>query len=224
MKAHHDAVSAGDRDEEFEPTDRSGNILQATGTAQQPEDRLEHEEVEPPTPANDGTANTPQGNLSDEARFSLVSSGFFVLGQVPYGMRIVRERQRQLRTNKWATRSRLEPGDRQEVRIVRLIYELYACRNMPVNHILNSLLAQRVPTRQSVATWTLTKIDRILVDPVYIGATHYKGVVRYGAFQPIIEPWIFHAAQSRRCFERLSKSGSLVQQGILELVEGDIDE
>jgi hypothetical protein len=182
------------------------------------------EGAEPADNTNEEIANDPQGQLADEARLSLIIDGYFVLGQVPYGMKIVRERQRHARTNKWVIRARLEPGDQQEVRIIRLIYELYACQNMPVNHIANSLRAQRIPPRRTATTWTLATIDRILADPVYIGATRYKDVVRYGAFRPVIEPWIFHAAQSRRCFEKLSKSGSLVQQGVLESIEGDIDE
>lgn len=172
----------------------------------------------------DETACGPSINISDEARMALVCGGYFVLGQIPYGMKAAHERQRSARTNKWVIRSRLEPGDRQEVKIVRLIFELYVCRTMPVNHILNSLLAEEIPIPSGVTAWTLAKIDRILGDPSYIGATRYKDVIRYGAFPPVIESWIFHAAQSRRCFEKLSKSGSLVQHGILESGEGDVDE
>ena len=221
MKVHHGAVSAGGRAAGSERIDRDEEHRGAAGAALLLGTPAGAESADN---TNDEIANDPQGQLGDEARLSLVSDGYYVLGYVPYGMKTVRERQRHVRTNKWVIRTRLEPGDRQEVKIVRLIYELYACQNMPVNHILNSLLAQKIPTRESVATWTLTKIDGILVDPVYIGATRYKGVVRYGAFPPVIEPWIFYAAQSRRHFEKLSKSGSLVQQGIFEPVEGEIDE
>jgi len=224
MKVHHGAVSAGGREEESERIDRSGDHRQATGAVLRPEKGLTPEDAEPLDVTIDENANDPPGPVADPALLSLISDGFFVLGHVPYGMKTVRERHRRARTNKWVTHTRLEPGDRQEVRIVRLIYELYACQNMPVNHILNNLRAQNIPTRRGAAAWTLTKIDRLLIDPIYIGATRYKGVVRYGAFPPVIEPWIFYAAQSRRHFEKLSKYGSLVQQGIFEPVEGEIDE
>jgi len=159
-----------------------------------------------------------------EPRFAVVVDGYFVLGHVPYGMRLIRERQRSARINKWVSRARLERGDQQEVRIVRLIFELYACQRMPLNHILNSLRAEGVPVRANSTAWTVPRLERIIDDPSYIGASRFKGVVRYGAFEPIVEPWIFFAAQSRRHFEKLSKSGSVIQQRDLVHDEGECDE
>ncbi len=152
---------------------------------------------------------------TDDARSSLVLQGFFVLGQIPYAMKAVRERCRRPRTGKIAVRTRLEPGDQQEIDVVRLIFELYKCQNMPVNHILNSLRAQNIPPHRNVAGWSLGRVDRILTDPVYIGASRFKEAVRYNAFQPIVEPWIFYAALSRRHFDKLSKAGSSLQQDTL---------
>ena len=163
-------------------------------------------------------------SFEGDPRFAVVVDGYFVLGHVPYGMRLIRERQRSARINKWVLRARLERGDPQEVRVVRLIFELYACQRMPLNHILNSLRAEGVPAHASSTAWTVPRLERIIDDPSYIGASRFKGVIRYGAFEPIVEPWIFFAAQSRRHFEKLSKSGSMIQQRNLVHDEGENDE
>ena len=223
MKIHRGAVSAGGRDEGSAQIDCAGDRPQAISTPQ-PGTPLCPESADPAGDSNDEPVNETNSQLSDAARLQLVSEGYFVLGQVPYALKVVRARMRHVRRHKWVIRTRLEPGDQQEVEIVRLIFELYGCQNMPVNHILNNLRAQNIPARRNTARWSLGKIDRILTDPVYIGATRYKDFVRYGAFQPIIEPWIFHAAMSRRHFEKMSKSGSLVQQKILGPIEGVADE
>jgi len=89
---------------------------------------------------------------------------------------------------------------------------------------LNSLRAEGVPVHTGSAAWTVPRLERIIDDPAYIGASHFKGVVRYRAFEPIVEPWIFCAAQSRRHFEKLSKSGSVVQLRDRAQDEGDFNE
>ena len=148
---------------------------------------------------------------ADEVRTQLVLDGYFPHAQAPYGTRAVHLQVKHAKTGRMARRTRLEPGPPDEIEIVRLIFELYACQKIPVNHILNVLRAEKVPTTSSrTDRWSLRKVDRILCNPVYIGAAEYKGLVRSGAFTPIVEPWLFHAAQSRRYFEKLSKSGSLV--------------
>ena len=51
-------------------------------------------------------------------------------------------------------------------------------------------------------------VKRILLDPVYMGANKYKDQVKLGTHTPIVEPWLFYAAQSRWLFEWGRRGGS----------------
>lgn len=210
MKEYHDAVSVEGGGADPSPVESLNDDGQTSGN-------VGNFEL---VGSVDESTDSKQSHLSDNARVHLAFEGYFVLGQVPYAMKAVRERHRDAKGRKRVVRTRLVPGDQQEVDVVRLIFELYGCQNMPVNHILNYLQVQNIPARRKVSGWSLGKIERILTNPVYIGATRYKDLIRYGAFPPIIEPWIFHAAMSRRYFEKMRKSGSMVQQESIKSNEG----
>lgn len=140
--------------------------------------------------------------------------GWFIYGgDAPYATRKVHvhrsERDpRTASTSLTRKRARLEPGEPQEIEIVRLIFELYACDKLHLSRIRNILIAENAPPPQRSKGWSIPMVKRILLDPVYMGANKYKDQVKLGTHAPIVEPWLFYAAQSRWLFEWERRGGS----------------
>ncbi len=148
--------------------------------------------------------------LAADAKIRLVNNGYFIANKAPYGTkRIALETYRMDTCGKRrpVVHYRIEPGSTEHCEVVRLIFDLYGCRNMSMSKITHLLQAQEVSPPPGNKNWTMKIIDRILCDPVYIGSLRYKNFVRNNAIPPIVEEWLFYAVQSRRSMEKLRCSG-----------------
>jgi hypothetical protein len=101
----------------------------------------------------------------------------------------------------------LEPGSPAEREVVRLIFDLYGCRNLSLNRVASLLQSQEVSPPRGVSAWNVGQVKNILTDPVYIGALRYQNLICYDVMTPMVEEWLFYWVQSRYSIERKRNAG-----------------
>lgn len=91
----------------------------------------------------------------------------------------------------------IEPGDQEEIAIVRFIFDQFVNQEVSRTQISNLLNAQGVTPPGKCRVWGHNNVGTILTNEPYAGASRYKDYVRYDLFAPIIDMSMFLMAQAR---------------------------
>ena len=134
-----------------------------------------------------------------------LAAGDLIAMTPPYGFKRMPSKPTS-RKNKQALASTFECV-RDEISIVRLIFDLYVNCGKSREMIVHSLNAKGVKPPRGGFRWDTSKIARILSDPVYAGAGRIKNLVRYDIFEPAVDPALFFAAQAKTFQNRRKVSG-----------------
>lgn len=163
-------------------------------------------------------------NLLDRRRYWF-AEGWWVSPYAPYGMKRVEVplSDPNVRPTRDNCRFNLIAGDAQQIEVVRLIFDLYSYRKQSVMDIVNLLRAEKISAGECAKDWNNITVERVLTDPIYIGAYRYKTFVRYEAFPAVIEPWLYYVAlarlYSRRKLNLRDRSVSLIGRSEDPVVE-----
>jgi hypothetical protein len=132
-----------------------------------------------------------------ERNLQLFLDGYYVKSVAPYGTKCVLKKRS--RENPPSLRSYyiLEPGDQEEVEIVRLIFDLFVNHDYSRSKICNLLSAQLVKPPGKSTRWRGRVVKAILENPVYIGANEYRRNIRFNVFPLLGNKSIFFAAQAK---------------------------
>jgi len=130
--------------------------------------------------------------------FDLFVSGAFTGPQTPYGYR-------RIENNNGVAHTTLIP-DPEEAAVIRSIFDLYVNCHHSRPVIATLLNAQGMMPPRNNAKWTPFKVDALLADPIYSGASRYKGYLRQDTFEPLIDPALFHAAQAMMIAEKRGRT------------------
>jgi len=149
-------------------------------------------------------------SLVDRRRYWF-ADGWWVSPSSPYGMRRV---QAPIQAQSEAPapdifRYNLVAGDSQQLDVVRLIFDMYSYQRQSVVDIVNLLRAEKISAGESVKDWSNPTVERVLTDPIYIGAYRYKTFLRYEAFPAVIEPWLYYVALARLYGEKKLRDRSV---------------
>lgn len=126
----------------------------------------------------------------------LFLNGCYIKTYIPYGMRRVPLKSSMILSSR-RKHYTLEPGDPAEVKIVRLIFELFANHGYNRTEICNLLNVQGVSCNKKNSVWDTRKILTILNTPMYIGANQFGDCITYDVFPPLIDKATFFEAQAR---------------------------
>lgn len=154
------------------------------------------------------TLSRNQDSKSQVIRNSMIArlaAGDLIAMTPPYGFERMPSKPTS-RKNKQALASAFQCV-RDEISIVRLIFDLYVNFAKSREMIVHSLNARDVKPPRDGTKWDTTKIARILSDPVYVGAGRFKNLVRYEIFEPAVDPALFFAAQAKTFQNRRMLSG-----------------
>jgi hypothetical protein len=120
-----------------------------------------------------------RAQLAHQGRCEAVRLGAKHGGPTPYGYRL--------------RDGRLEI-ESDEAEVVLEIFNTYAYgRHVSMGKLARQLLARGVPGK-----WSSPKIGWILGNTVYLGMSHYGGVVARGNHEPIVTSIVFNLANKRR--------------------------
>lgn len=134
-----------------------------------------------------------------EAKTQLSEQGYFQGGTAPFGYKIVETDERH-----WKIKNRLVKElvpDEEESEMVKLIFTLYVNKHMGYRKIVDYLYDNGYRTRDG-NVFTVSTIQKILSNSIYIGLKRYKAAV--GGMQPynetlrIISDELFSQAQQIR--------------------------
>jgi hypothetical protein len=129
-------------------------------------------------------------------------AGHYLGTKVPYATRRVVKNGEERDGKEDQDRYTLEAGDPEEVKIVRLVFDLFVNNNYSRVHICQVLNGSGVNAPGHAKKWFVRTIGNILVDPVYIGACKYLDCIRHDVFPQLVSKSVFYLAQSRIMFER----------------------
>jgi len=145
------------------------------------------------------------GQKVREKNLKLFIEGYYLKSTVPYGMISVLKKPPNGRAYHWRSHFVLKPGSSDEIKIVRLIFDLFVNHDYSRTQICNLLTAQSIDPPGKNARWRISVVKTILEDPVYIGANEYKGNFRYDIFPSLIDKSMFYEAQSKIESEQISR-------------------
>lgn len=156
--------------------------------------------------------------LSTDRRLYLFANGWWVSPKLPYAMKKAEDPGPNLRKNNGSAIRcyDLFAGDAQQLEVVRLVFDMYGLQRQSVGEIVNLLRAEKVSAGDRAKVWSYLMVERLLTDPVYIGAYRYKTFVRYAAFPAVIEPWIYYVAQARLYSEKAMRERSILGNGLID--------
>ncbi len=157
---------------------------------------------------DDWTGRFPMRRKSGRSRSTVVSSdsevqfnkfvrGAFPVNPVPYAYRRIAGGR-----SIGSIIEPIPPAESGEVSIVRLIFDLFVNCRMSRVAIANLLNAEGVQPPPRNPSWNSQKLEGILSDPVYFGASRYKGFLRMDTFPAILEEALFWAARARILSEK----------------------
>jgi hypothetical protein len=126
----------------------------------------------------------------------LFLNGCYIRTFIPYGMRRIPLKSSTILTSR-RKHYTLEPGDPSEIKIVRLIFDLFANHGYNRTEICNLLNAQGVTYTKNNRVWDTKKILTILTTPMYIGANQYGDCIRYDVFPSVIDKTTYFEAQAK---------------------------
>ena len=136
-------------------------------------------------------------NKSWRTNCRLFLNGYHVGYVTPYGMRRVPAMDPFNDGFAGIGRHRLSPGPPLQIRIVRLIFTLFADCGYTLTGISNLLNAQGVEAPHGSRFWDTGKVRAILGSVVYIGTNKYGACLKHGAFPALVDRSIFCAAMAR---------------------------
>jgi hypothetical protein len=128
--------------------------------------------------------------------YRLFLEGCYIRNNIPYGMKRVPIKNSAILSSRRIHHT-LEPGDPAEIKIVRLIFDLFANHDYNRTEICNLLNAQGIEGKNKSSIWDPRKILTILKTPMYIGANQYGDCITYDVFPSIIDKATFFQAQSK---------------------------
>lgn len=135
-------------------------------------------------------------NKSWQTRCKLFLNDCYVSYVAPYGMK---------RIPKYAYNDDitgsfhyiLVPGSRQEIEIVRLIFNLFVNHGYTMTEISNLLNAQGIEAPNKSKIWSCKKVKSLVTSAVYIGSNQYGACVKHNVFPALIDRSTFYAAQAK---------------------------
>lgn len=158
-----------------------------------------------------------------KAQCRAAAKGFWQGGPPPFGLRrlmIDRHRRPKAKLASGETKSLqsdrviLVPGPRDDVETVRLIFRAFVKQRLPLKEIATLLNGRNKVTRVG-APWQASSVRKVLSNPAYAGHNRYnqmyrdirnrrrrtknaaeQWVVARDAFQPLVSPEMFDAAQT----------------------------
>ncbi len=135
--------------------------------------------------------------LGNDKLFKRFSEGSFTGTQPPFGFQLSDDADPRVRL----------VAESEEASIVRLIFDLYVTSRHSRPAIAHLLNAQQVRPPRNNAKWTPFKVDSLLTDPVYIGASRYKNFLRQNSFEVLVDPIVFYTAQAMLLAEKRERAG-----------------
>ena len=189
-------------------------------------------------------AATYSKELSDKVWRGCVKvseQGFRAGGPPPYGLHrlLLDEQHRPVQTLEPGQRKSIQnqrvtltKGAEGEVAVVQRIFRLFAEENAAPETVAQTLNAERIPAPGG-AHWTAGSVRHILVNPLYVGTMVYNKtsqklqaacrpnprdawVLTPKAFDAIVDPPIFEAAQQRMADEEAAYQAKYGPAGMLE--------
>jgi hypothetical protein len=152
---------------------------------------------------NGSILNKPQINAGkywsrkvQQNYYRLFLKGCYIRSNIPYGMKRVPIKGSEILSFR-RRHYTLEPGDPAEIKIVRLIFDLFANHGYNRTEICNLLNAQGIKCNNKNGVWDTKKILTMLKTPMYIGANQYGDCITYDVFPSIIDKATFFEAQAR---------------------------
>jgi len=150
-----------------------------------------------------GILNEPRINAGkywsekvQENYLRLFLKGCYIRTNIPYGMKRVPIKSSVILSSRRGHYT-LEPGNPAEIKIVRLIFDLFANHGYNRTEICNLLNAQGIECKNKNSVWDTRKILTILKTPMYIGANQYGDCIKYDVFPTIIDKGTYFEAQAR---------------------------
>jgi len=132
-----------------------------------------------------------------QKNFSLFLEGYYIKPTAPYAIRRVPIKKSKQKARSSPLRYVLEPGDPEEVEIVRLIFKLFVIHDYTLTDICNLLNSQGVKSPLKSNTWKTRVVRTILESEIYIGANEFCGCVKHGVFPSFIDKSFFFEAQAK---------------------------
>jgi hypothetical protein len=124
-------------------------------------------------------------------------NGSYVSCCVPYGLRRIPSTNLYDQHYSLSCLYTLVPGSTHEIKIVRLLFDLYANHGYTLTDLANLLNAQGVRSPHKGKVWNPRKIKTIITSPVYIGSNQFSACMKHNVFPALIDRSIFYAAQTR---------------------------
>jgi hypothetical protein len=131
-----------------------------------------------------------------QTRCKLFLNGCYISYSVPYGMKRIPK----AIYNDGLIFSdcyRLVPGSKQEIDIVRLIFNLFVNHDYTMTEISNLLNAQGIKAPNRGKTWSGKKIKSMVTSAFYIGSNQYGACVKHNVFPGLIDRQTFCTAQAK---------------------------